>query len=50
MQQLLDWTVDRIGNGDPVMTALMFLVAIAAAHAGYHLMGFIQEKWSKRKL
>ena len=46
----IDWTVEHIGSGDPTITALVLLAAIAAAHAGNHLTGFIIDKWSKRKV
>jgi hypothetical protein len=46
----IDWTVEHIGSGDPTITALVLLAAIAAAHAGNHLTGFIIDEWSKRKV
>jgi hypothetical protein len=49
MQTFIDWTVDRIGNSDPVITVITLLVAVAAAHAGNAFTGFVMNKWSKRK-
>jgi len=33
-----------------LVSALPYLIAIAAAHAGYQLTGYLQDKWRKRKL
>jgi len=48
MQTFIDWTVDRIGSGDPVITVITLLVAVAAAHAGSAFTGFIIDRWRKR--
>jgi len=49
LRTALDWTVDRIGNGDPAMTGLMFIVLIAAGHVGHVLIKLVKEQRSRRK-
>lgn len=49
LRAALDWTVDRIGNGDPAMTGLMFIALIAAGHVGHVLIKLVKERRSKRK-
>ena len=35
---------------DFLVSVLPFVIAIAAAHAGHQLTGYLQDKWRKRKL
>lgn len=45
----VSWTVDRLGQGDPVITVITLLIAIAAAHAGNQFAGFLKNRWSNRR-
>jgi hypothetical protein len=35
---------------DFLIAAFPYVIAVAASYAGYYLTGFLQDKWSKRKL
>jgi uncharacterized membrane protein len=47
---VIDWAVEHIDSGNPFVTVIVLLAAVAAAHAGNALTGLLMNKWSERKI